>query len=759
MKFGIGQPVRRREDTRLLAGAGQFVDDITLPGQALAALLRSPVAHGRITRLDAGAAREMPGVLAVWTHAETAGRLNPLGSDLPLEPAPAPVTMPHLADDRVRFVGQPIAFVVVESREAALDAVEAIELEIDDLPPVTDPEAAVAEGAPLLHEEAPGNVAYRWECGDREATEALFSEAARVVSTPFLNQRLVVASMEPRAINIRYDPETGRWEGWVGCQGAHGMRAMIARSLGVKKDLVRIHVPDVGGGFGMKLMNHPEYALCALAAHDLGRPVKWVGDRSESFLSDAQGRDLRGTVEGAFDAEGRCLAMRMRTLSGLGASYSSFGVGIHTNFSAPILGGMYAVRALHAEVRGVFTNTTPVDAYRGAGRPETIYATERLMDEAARAFSLDPVEIRRRNLVTPEMLPHRTPGGLTFDSLDPARVLDLALERADHAGFEDRACAARAEGRHRGIGVAYYMERTGGPPVELTRFRVTPDGRLRLWTGTQATGQGHETAWAQIAHEQLGVDFDRIEVLQGDSDALPVGGGTGGSRSLVMASRVILGAADEMIAKGRRLAAEHLEAAEGDIEFAPELGGTFRIAGTDRKTTFAELAEGPGEITSEGRVDDSQATFPNGCHVAEVEIDGETGHLRLLRYTIVDDFGRLVNPDLVAGQVHGGVAQGIGQVMGEEMRWDPDTGQPLIASFLDYRMPRASDLPMFDLQFVEVPATTNPLGVKGCGESGAVAGIPATALAVHDALRRAGTEPVETPFTPVRLWEALRRAG
>lgn len=760
MKFGIGQPVRRREDLRLLTGAGRFVDDIALPGQAHAAVLRSPVAHGTIAALDTAAARGLPGVLAVWTHREVAGRLAPLGNDFPLEPAPAPVTMPPLADGRVRFVGQPVAFVVAESRAAALDAVEAIELEIDDLPAVTDPEAALAGDAPELHEEAPGNLAYRWECGDAAATEKEFSEAAQVVSTPFLNQRIVVASMEPRAINIRYEhgdgPGDARWEGWVGSQGAHGMRALIARSLGVKKDRVRIHVPDVGGGFGMKLMNHPEYGLCALAAQELGRPVKWIGDRSESFLSDAQGRDLRGVVEGAFDAEGRCRAMRMRTLSGLGAYYSTYGAAIHTQFSAPLLGGLYAVRQIHADVRGVFTNTTPTDAYRGAGRPETIYATERLMDAAAHALGLDAAEIRRRNLVTPEMLPHRTPGGMTFDSLDPHRLMDLALERAGHAGFEQRARAARAEGRHRGIGIAYYMERTGGPPIELTRLRLTPDGRLALWIGTQSTGQGHETAWAQIAHQQLGIDFDRIAVMQGDSDALPAGGGTGGSRSLVMASRVILGAADDLIAKARTLAADRLEAAEADIEFVPEAGGTLRIAGTDRSVTLAELAEAPGEINAEGRVDDTQATFPNGCHVAEVDIDAETGRLELVRYTIADDFGRLINPELAAGQVHGGVAQGIGQVIGESMEWDPETGQPLTASFMDYRLPRARDLPSFDLSFVEVPATTNPFGVKGCGESGAVAGIPTMALAVHDALRRAGAGPIETPFTPVRLWEALQ---
>ncbi len=758
MKFGLGQPVRRREDQRLLRGQGRFIDDIVLPGQSHAALLRSPVAHGRIARLDATAARTAPGVLAVWTAAEIAGRLAPLGNELPLDPAPAPVVMPHLAEGTVRYVGQPVAFVVAETRADAEEAAEAIEMEIDELAPVVDPEAALEPGAPGLHGEAPGNLAYRWEMGNRPATEALFATAARVVSTQVLNQRIVVAPMEPRAINIRHDPETARWEGWVGCQGAHGMRAKIARALGVEPGRVRVHVPDVGGGFGMKLMGHPEYGLCALAAQDLGRPVKWVGDRSESFLSDAQGRDMRGTVEGAFDAGGICLAMRMRTVSGLGAYFSTFGAGIHTVFSAGLLGGMYRVQAMHAEVRGAFTNTTPTDAYRGAGRPETIHATERLMEAAAREFGVDPAEFRRRNLLTPDRVPHRTPGGLTFDSLDPHRVMADALARADYAGFATRAAGVAARGRHAGIGLAYYMERTGGQPLEHTRFRLTPDGRLAIWIGTQDTGQGHETAWAQVAHEKLGLDIEAIEVMAGDSDALPAGGGTGGSRSLIMASRVLLRASDDMIARGRRLAAERLEAAESDIEFSAAEGGVFRVAGTDRAVRLAKLAEGPGEIIAKGSVGDSTSTFPNGCHIAEVEIDGETGAARITRYTIADDFGRIINPELAAGQVYGGVVQGIGQIMGEAAAWDPESGQPLAASFMDYRMPRAGDVPRFDLRFVEVPAAANPLGVKGCGESGAVGGIPATALAMRDALIRAGAKPIEAPFTPLRVWEALQRA-
>ncbi|HUF57538.1 MAG TPA: xanthine dehydrogenase family protein molybdopterin-binding subunit [Thermohalobaculum sp.] len=757
MKFGIGQSAPRLEDVRLLRGAGRFVDDIVLDGQAHAAVFRSPVAHGRIVRLDVAGARRMPGVLAVWTHDDIAGRLAPLGNDSPLEPRPAPVAMPHLADGRVRFAGQPVAFVVAETRHRALDAAEAIDCEIEDLDVVTDPEAALADGAPALHAEAPGNLAYRWETGDRDATGRAFAEAARVVSTPVLNQRLAIVPMEPRAILVRHAPDDGRWEVWIGSQGAHRMRSVIARALMVDEARVRVHVPDVGGGFGMKLMAHPEYGLAALAARDLGRPVKWVGDRSESFLSDAQGRDMRGTVEGAFDADGRCLAMRMRTVSGLGAYYSSFGAAIHTVFSAPLLGGMYAIGAHHAEVRGAFTNTTPMDAYRGAGRPETIYATERVMEQAARELRLDPAEIRRRNLIPAGRIPHTSPGGFTFDSLEAHRVLDRAVEAADAAGFPARAGEAQAQGARRGLGIAYYFERTGGAPFENTHFALGADGVLRVAIGTQSTGQGHETAWAQVIADRLGLAPDAIEVLPGDSDALAAGGGTGGSRSLVMASRVILRAADALIEAGREKAAEHLEAAAADIAF-DAADGAFRIVGTDRAVTLAALAEAAGGLEADGGVRDAVSTFPNGCHVAEVEIDAATGRASLVRYTVVDDFGTLVNPALVAGQVHGGVVQGIGQVLGEAAVWDGQTGQPLSASFMDYAMPLAEDLPMIDVAFEEVPATTNPLGVKGCGEAGCCGAISATALAVLDALHRAGAAPVETPMTSEKLWRALNAA-
>jgi len=755
----VGASRPRVEDRALLTGQGRFVSDLAWPGATAGAVLRAPVAHGRIAALDAHAAREMPGILAVYTHAEIEGRLAPLANQFPLEPAPAPVSVPRLAGERVLFVGQPVAFVVAESREQALDAAEAIALDIEEDPAVTDPEAALAGGAPQLHEAAPGNVAYRWSCGDRAATDAAFARAAHVVRTRVLNQRLVVASLEPRAITVRYDPETARWDAWVGTQGAHGMRAKLAGALMVEPGRVRVRVPDVGGAFGMKLMDHPEYALAALAAKDLGRAVAWVGDRSESFLSDAQGRDMRADLEGAFDAEGRALAMRMRVVSGLGAYFSSFGAAVHGPFSAPLLGGMYAIEAMHAETVGAFTNTTPTDAYRGAGRPEVIHATERLMERAAREIGLDPVEIRRRNLLTPDRVPHRTPGGMVFDSLDCPAVLDRALAAADHAGFTARAQDAAARGRQAGIGVAYYMERTGGGPMEQTRVEIGAEGGTKVWIGTQASGQGHATAWGQILGGALGLDPAGITLMEGDSDALPVGGGTGGSRSAKMASRVLLLAAEEIIAKARSLASAHLEAAEGDLDFEPVAGGCFRIAGTDRVVGLGALAAGAGGITGEGAVDGRESTYPNGCHIAEVEIDRETGALALTRYTIADDMGRLINPMLVAGQIHGGVAQGVGQVLGEHMLWD-EAGQPLTASFMDYRMPRAADFPGIALDFVEVPATTNPLGVKGCGEAGSVAAIPALTLAVLDALDRAGVaEPdrIEPPYTPERLWRALRR--
>ncbi|MEM7671633.1 MAG: molybdopterin cofactor-binding domain-containing protein, partial [Pseudomonadota bacterium] len=471
-----------------------------------------------------------------------------------------------------------------------------------------------------------------------------------------------------------------------------------------------------------------------------------------SFLSDAQGRDVRGTVEGAFDDDGVCLAMRMQTISGLGAYYSTVGIAIHTAFSANLLGGMYKIKAHHAHVRGAFINSVPTDAYRGAGRPETIYITERLMDEAARVFGMDRAEIRRRNLVTPDMLPHPAPGGFEFDSLATHEIVSSTAERAEWDQFGQRV----SDGL-RGIGIAYYMERSGGAPMERTRVRITSDGGAEIFIGTQSTGQGHETAWAQILESQLGLPFEKIRVLAGDSDALPAGGGTGGSRSAKMASRVLLLAADDIIEQGRRLASDALEAAEDDIEFDRQIG-QFRVAGTDRTVNLAALADRVDELAGTGAVDDTAATYPNGCHIAEVEIDPETGKVTLVRYTVTDDFGNLINPELVKGQIYGGVVQGIGQILCEEMSWD-EAGQPQNATLMDYCMPRADDLPDFDVAFVEAPCLTNPLGVKGCGEAGCAGGIAAAGLAVIDALAKAGVTGLEAPYTPNRVWHALHAAG
>ncbi|MEM7496811.1 MAG: xanthine dehydrogenase family protein molybdopterin-binding subunit [Pseudomonadota bacterium] len=762
MKFGIGQHVQRVEDLRLLRGEGAYVDDLSLPGQAHAALLRAPVAHGRVVSVDAEAARGMPGVLLVWTHDDLGDRLAPLGSEVPLQHEIAKVSVTHLAGDKVRYVGQPIAFVVAESRAAAEDAAEAIIADIEELPAIADPIAALEPGAPELHTAAPGNLAYAYECGDEAATDAAFARASRVVRVPVVNQRIVVSSIEPRCINVRYHGESQRWEAWTSSQGVFGMRAKLAKALGVEPDRVRVHTADVGGAFGMKLMDHPEYALCALAAERLGRPVKWIGSRSEAFLSDAQGRDMRGEVEGAFDAEGRCLAMRMRTVSGIGAHFSTAGAAVHTIFSAPLLGGLYDIGAMHASVRGAFLNTPPTDAYRGAGRPETIYATERLMDAAARAFGMDRAAFRRLNLLRADQLPHPSAGGLTFDSLDCARVLDRALAMADYEGFEDRAAEAERRGRLRGIGVTYYFERTGGGPVEHTKFELEGDSPesavLRIRIGTQNSGQGHETAWAQIAHETLGLDIARIQVMPGDSDGLPGGGGTGGSRSTVKAGQVLPVAADKLIEAGRAQAAEMLEAADADIEYDAE-AAAYRIAGTDRTVDLAAVAAAAGGLSSAADVNEANTTFPNGCHICEVEVDPETGVVEILAYTIVDDFGRMINPMLVEGQVHGGIVQGLGQALCEAAVWDAETGQPLTGSFMDYALPRAGDVPNFELAFEEVPTPTNPLGVKGCGEAGSVGGIPAGSLAVLDALWRGGVrEDVQTPYTPLKVWQALDAA-
>lgn len=763
VKFGVGQAVSRKEDKRLLTGKGRFLDDIRREGQLHGWVLRSPVAHAEVIVGDLSAAGAAPGVRLVLTGAEIADSLEPLTSvmDLPAMGGPAfpPIRQPHLAQGRVRHVGQPVAFVVADTLDQARDAGELIDVDYRELPVVTDSRAALEPGAPELHAEAPGNLVYDWTLGAEKAdeVEAAFAAAAHVVRATCVNQRLIVTAMETRGIIAEYDAGD-RWEIWACSQGAHGMRNGIARALKVAPERLRVHAGDIGGGFGMKIMAHPEYALVALAAERLRRPVKWIADRSESFLSDAQARDLQTEMEGAFNEEGRLLAMRLNSWSNMGAYMSSAAPAIHSVFSAGLAGGMYRLPCYTHRVRCAVTNTACTDAYRGAGRPEVIHCTERMMDAAARRIGLDPVEIRRRNLLTKEDAPHVSQAGLIFDAQDPHRLIDAALAAADHDGFETRRAASEACGVIRGRAAIYYMERTGGGPDENARVEILADGRAVIHIGTQSTGQGHETVWPQILTDRLGLDWDAITLAPGDSDALPLGGGTGGSRSLMMASRVIRLAAEDIIRQTLPAAAEELEVAEADLEFSAD-DAAFRVPGTDLSVKLTAIAAKLGGVAGFGKVADRPNTIPNGCHVAEVEIDPETGLTRLDRYTMTDDFGVIVNPLIAGGQAQGGVAQGAGQALMEQGVYDPETGQPLTASFMDYQMPRAADLPALEPRFVEVPTPSNPYGVKGCGEAGTVAAIPAVTLAARDALIRAGAEPIEAPFTPERVWRALRAAG
>ncbi|QPH55378.1 xanthine dehydrogenase family protein molybdopterin-binding subunit [Pontivivens ytuae] len=753
MKFGIGQPVRRREDVRFLTGAGRYVDDIQPETVLFMHVLRSDVPHGHLREVDISDARQAPGVVRVWMSDDIAGRIHPIDADMPLmgvggRPFGA-APQPHLARGKVRYVGEPIAVVLANSVKEAMDAAELIRVEVDDV--CANVDTLNASNAPDLHEHLPGNRLFRWEVGDEAATAAAFERAETVVEVAITNQRLVVNALEPRGIVV--DPGGEATRIWVSNQGVHAARNDITRDLARNADTLQVLSPDVGGGFGMKLINHPEYSLAVALAEETGQPVKWTAGRSESFLADVQARDLHTRAEGAFDAKGRLLGLRWHSTSNVGAYTPGYGAAVHTMFSGHLIGGVYDVSAVHHVVEGVVTNSTPVDAYRGAGKPEVLHVMERLMSAAARRIGLDQVEIRRRNLIRPYQIPYTTAGGIEFDALDAPAVLDKAIAAADWAGFPARAQAARSAGRLAGIGLAYYYERTGGGPVERGRIEMQADGTILAHVGTQSSGQGHETAWAQVIADQLGVPFDSVRIEAGDSAALPDGGGTGGSRSAVQASRVFLRASEALVDAALDAATELLEVARPDLAFDRE-AGAIRIAGTDRAASLQEVAAHAGGLTATGAVDDKITTTPNGAHIAEVEVDTDTGEVRLTRYTVVDDFGRVINPMIVTGQVHGGVTQGIGQVLGEAMVWNED-GQPLAASYMDYRMPRAADLPFFDVELVELPTPSNPLGLKGCGEAGSVAAVGATANAVMDALALADVHDLAPPYTPVRVWEAL----
>jgi carbon-monoxide dehydrogenase large subunit len=773
MKFGIGQPVRRHEDLRLITGQGRYTDDVTLPNMAQAFVLRSPMAHAGIKKIDAAPARKIPGVVFVATgedvRADGIGDIpcaTPLNNrdGSPRKDTPRPI----LAVGKVRHAGQPVALIVAETLTAARDAAEAIEIEYEQLPAVTEAKDALAEGAPQLFDHIPGNLVFDWDndLGNAAATDAAFAKAAHVVALDLVNNRLVANSMEPRNALAEYDAASGRSTLYTGTQGVHFVRDPLAEAiLKIGKDKLRVISGNVGGGFGMKAFAYPEQALVVWASRKIGRPVKWQEDRSEGFLSDNQGRDHTTRAELALDVKGRFIGLRVSILANLGAYLSPFGSFVPTR-STDLVSGIYAIGAIHINVKGVCTNTVPVCAYRGAGRPEAAYLLERLVDAAARELGKSPDAIRRVNFVPPSAMPYTSVTKLTLDSGEFEVVMDQCMAAAEWASFKKRRRESERAGKIRGIGMATYTERCGGGFPETASIEFKDNGRVELVMGNQEYGTGLITAYKQVVSDQLGLDADNIDVIMGDSDRTP-SGLTGGSRALAVAGTALYEASRSIVAKGKELASHILEVGADDIVFAD---GTFGVPGTDLRIDLLELAKAardrgklppgmePGLDTTHQRVPPAQ-TFPNGCHIVEVEIDPGTGQVAIERYTVVDDFGRTINPLLLEGQVHGGIVQGIGQALLEHAVYDPDSGQLLAGSFMDYAMPRAGDIPHFDFSTHNVPSTSNPLGVKGAGEAGSVGAPPAVINAIVDALHhRAGTKHIDMPATPRRIWEALNGA-
>lgn len=759
-KFGMGAPVRRKEDAAFVTGHGHYVDDYRPEGTLYAYVLRSPVAHARFTLGDLTAAREAPGVKLVLTAADIADTNQmPTKAVMPQVDGTKHAVPPRpvLCSDTVRHVGDGIAFIVAETLNDAKSAAELIEVDYDPLDVVVSTAGALEPGAPLVWPEMGTNRAFTLGHGDKDKTDAAFAAAARVSRIEVTNNRLVANYMEPRGSVAEYDKSTGRWTLTVGTQGGHGIRDVIAEDI-LKIDPARLRVvtPDVGGGFGTKIFVYREYPLCMIAAERLGRPVKWISERTEHFLGDAQGRDNVTTAEVALDADGKFLGLRVHVIANMGAYLHQFGPFIPwvgTTMST----GLYDIPALHVTVDGVFTNTLPVDAYRGAGRPEAAYLIERLVEKAARDLGLSSDEIRRRNFIPPTKLPYTTPTGRMYDTGEFEGHMQKAMEVADWAGFEARARESEANGRYRGIGMCCYVEACAFPGSEEATVELGTDGSVTLLIGTQTNGQGHATAYGQIVAEELGIDLDKINLVQGDTDRVPNGGGTGGSRSIPLGLPSVLGASKSLVKKIKDVAADRLEVGASDLELA---GGEVRVVGTDRAMTLAEVAAASsGPLSARDEVKQAECTYPNGTHVCEVEIDPETGVTHVVNYVIVDDFGVVVNPILLAGQVHGGAAQAIGQALMESTVYD-ESGQLVTASFLDYCMPRAGDLPPFHFETRNVPSTTNALGIKGAGEAGTIGGCAAVMNAVEDALRRGvGVEHIDMPATPLRVWQAIQSAG
>ncbi len=772
-KYGVGQPVRRNEDPRLLTGRGKFNDDLPREGEAVGYVLRSPHAHADIRSIDTARASGMPGVLGVLTGQDLAD--DGIGAFPGPPPFFASLTKPDgspliyppqyaLTSDRARYVGDPVAFVIAETLDQAKDAAEAIEVDYAPLPSVVGTDKAMDDGVVQLFDDVPKNFLFQAQIGDSEATSKAFAEAAHVSTVRLVNQRIVQNSMEVRGAVGSYDTSTGRYTLYTSNQNRHMLRDWIANSfLKCDPSMVRVLVDDVGGGFGMKTHPYPEQVLVLVAAKHLGRTVRWISDRTEAFLSDLHGRDHISDSELALDKDGKFLAVRVKTVANIGAYSCSAGVSVPTQIGPKILTSVYDVPLADVEVKCVVTNTAPVGPYRGAGRPEAIYVMERLVDVAAHDLGIDPVELRRRNLIGKDRFPYTNAVGTTYDSGAFEDNMDMAAKMADWDGHEARRAEARKRGRLSGIAVSQYLETTAGNPTESAEVEVTDDTVI-VKVGTQPMGQGHDTSFMQIISEKLGVEFDQVHIDTSDSDNLPSGGGSHGSRTSHVGSVAAINSSDDMIRKGTLIASEMLETAAVDVEYAD---GTFRVAGTDRTVTLFDVAkhartstsipeELQGPLTGTDTHTIENWSYPNGCHVCEIEIEEDTGVVHVIRYSAMDDVGVVINPMLVAGQVHGGVAQGIGQAILENTVYDPETGQMISSSFMDYTMPRADDIPMIALDTNEVPCTTNMLGVKGAGEAGALVAPPVLIAAITDALRDYNVSHIDMPATPERIWQIMQ---
>ena len=780
---GIGASVRRKEDQRFLNGKGNYTDDINRPGQTYASIKRSDRPHAKILSIDTSAAKAAPGVLAVFTgadlDAEEIGGLpcgwqihNKDGSPM------AEPKHPVLAVGKVRHVGDPIAVVIAETRQQAKDAAELLVIDLEDLPAVAGVRDAIAPGATAVHDDAPGNICYDWHLGDKAMVDAAFASAHKVVRLDLLNNRLIPNAMEPRAAIGDFDVNSGDYTLYTTSQNPHVIRLLMgAFVLHIPENKLRVVAPDVGGGFGSKIYHYAEEAIVTWASAKVRRPIKWTAERTESFMSDAHGRDHDSSAEMAIDAEGHFLALRVNTLCNMGAYLSTFAPAVPTYLYATLLAGVYKTPAIYVEVKAVFTNTVPVDAYRGAGRPEATFLVERLVDAVAKDTGVDKIELRRKNFIPSDAFPYQTPVALQYDSGDYTATLNSALKAADYAGFEARRQAAAAKGKLRGIGISTYLEACGIAPsavvgslgaraglYEVANIRVHPTGSVTVFTGTHSHGQGHETTLAQLVCEQLGVPMSQVEVVHGDTAKIPFGMGTYGSRSLAVGGTAMVKAMDKIIAKGKKIAAHLMEAAVEDIEFKDNV---FSVAGTDKTKTLTDISLAayvphnypieelePG-LDETAFYDPKNFTFPGGCHIAEVEIDPETGVTTVINFSAVDDVGRVVNPMIVEGQIQGGVAQGIGQALLEAAIYDKE-GQLLSGSMMDYTMPRADNLPNISVGTETTLCTHNPLGVKGCGEVGAIGSPPAVINALVDALKEYGVRHINMPATPQKIWSLIQ---